>query len=355
MGPSPASGVHFDTGTQANFLTQIHRVQSANYSFDITRLDVNEFDRLAAIDRVIVEAPTVNLDFSYLLTNGDQEEAIGFVINGQTSSISGILTKASDEKNYFILTTPEGSDAADNTDRANHSVFAIGNGFISNYSMEAAVGGLPTATVTVEALNIQADAQSSGAYIPAVNVEDGSRITGVDFTYVIPVADDATGLYSALRPGDISFELKTPFGAKLPGEFQEGTAHIQSFNIDIPIAREPLQRLGSSYAFSREITFPVTVSMTITANLSDIKTGNLADIICLDEDYDLAINMNEPSCAGQSKVRAMRFELRGAKLDNQSFTSSIGANKSVDLTFSAQIGAAEDITKGLFISGNKNN
>ena len=64
--------------------------------------------------------------------------------------------------------------------------------------------------------------------------------------------------------------------------------------------------------------------------------------------------MNEPSCDGSSSEEAMKFTLKGAKLDSQAFSSSIGANKSVDLTFSAQIGAAEDLTKGLFISGNKN-
>ena len=47
-------------------IRQLHRVQSANYSFNIARTDVNQFGELAAIDRVALETPTVSLDFTYL-------------------------------------------------------------------------------------------------------------------------------------------------------------------------------------------------------------------------------------------------------------------------------------------------
>ena len=56
---------------------QIHRVQSINYSFDVTRQDINQFGQLAAIDRQIIEQPTVSLDFSYYCETGHNEEAIG--------------------------------------------------------------------------------------------------------------------------------------------------------------------------------------------------------------------------------------------------------------------------------------
>ena len=50
------AGWRVETG---NYLpTQLKRVQSANYSFDIARTDVNQFGELAAIDRVVLESPT---------------------------------------------------------------------------------------------------------------------------------------------------------------------------------------------------------------------------------------------------------------------------------------------------------
>ena len=67
--------------TTAADLTQIHRVQNINYSFELSRTDVNQFGQLAAIDRIILEQPTVSLDFSYYPTTGEQESGIGLKLN----------------------------------------------------------------------------------------------------------------------------------------------------------------------------------------------------------------------------------------------------------------------------------
>ena len=69
-----------DTHTPGE-IKQLHRVQSANYSFNITRSDVNQFGELAAIDRVVLDTPTVSLDYSYYLANFANEENLGFHIN----------------------------------------------------------------------------------------------------------------------------------------------------------------------------------------------------------------------------------------------------------------------------------
>mgnify|MGYP001249365503 CR=1 FL=1 len=54
---------------------QLRRVQSANYSLNITRQDVNQFGELARIDSLILESPTVSFDMSYLLSDGFNEMA----------------------------------------------------------------------------------------------------------------------------------------------------------------------------------------------------------------------------------------------------------------------------------------
>ena len=65
---------------------QIHRVQSINYSFDITRQDINQFGELAAIDQQIIEQPTVSLDFSYYCETGHNETAIGLDVIRMTGT-----------------------------------------------------------------------------------------------------------------------------------------------------------------------------------------------------------------------------------------------------------------------------
>ena len=48
--------------------------------------------------------------------------------------------------------------------------------------------------------------------------------------------------------------------------------------------------------------------------------------------------------------------MKNAILDTQSFSASIGDNKTVDLTFSSQVGGANDSDNGIFLiseAGNK--
>lgn len=341
-----ATGFHYSSGNSGvNLISQLHRVQSANYSFNVARQDVNQYGQLAAIDRVILQAPTVNLDFNYYLTNGVNEKRLGLTTDGVTSAIAGLLDGTTDSKNYFISTAPEGQNNIGYNEVA-REVIAIGNGFLSNYSVDASVGGLPTASVTVEALNIKVDPTASGHAIPAVDPETGTTYDGQ--LYQLPLATTGVaGQVAALRPGDITIDVSAPFGAKVEGV---GKANFQSIRIQCPLARQALERLGSKFAFSREIQYPLTVTLNASANVTDLVAGNLADLICNDQDYDLTVTLREPACSGSGPI-AMMYILRGAKLDSQNFTSSIGANKSVDLTWSTQIGGPQETERGFFVSG----
>lgn len=349
-GPSPATGFHFSSGNSGtNLVEQLHRIQSASHEWNIPKQDINQFGQLASISREIIEAPSVTLNLSYLLTNGVNESRLGLVTNGLVSCISGILSKASDEKNYFILTADAGDDAVNDTDRANHSVYAFGNGFLSNYSVEASVGNFPTASVTIEALNVNYLSNSSGLAIPALVAESGTAIT--DKLFTLPVATSGTaGMPTALRYGDVSASIPNIIGPTMNGV---GGAHIQSCSFDVPLSREPLNRLGSRFPFSREIQFPVTVTATITANLSDLTTGRLVDLVsaCGQGQNDLSVTMRSCANVGSQGPIQLMYTLKNATIDSASFDSSIGPSESVTLTFSSQIGAANDVTNGLFISG----
>ena len=97
----------------------LNRVQSANYSFNVGRTDVNQFGELGAIDRIITESPTVSFDSSYLLANFANEARLGFFVtpsgaNGPfRSCISSLIDSNNNAhmKNYYILQAKEGKDA----------------------------------------------------------------------------------------------------------------------------------------------------------------------------------------------------------------------------------------------------
>jgi hypothetical protein len=580
-------GLEFHTG-----ISQLRRVQNANYSFSVNRQDVNQFGQLARIDAVAIDPPTVSLDFSYYLTNGVNEKLLGLNVEAvdDPNSEGALNTKFLEEgnpdgRNFFILTTPQGTDAVGQDHSANeskHSVIALGNGYVSSYSCEASVGGMPTANCTVEGLNLRSYIGSKGLPVPAVNTNYGTPITGVEFTvppavsgvlndsapplttqptivtkagtsavngtyqyyadsdawemgatetvtiqiadsdagdkiaidvtaqgsanfdsaggtesddanqlaadlttalaavegpptvtsdgvdtvtisagagilgavtdggsanaptitttrgrsYGVWLAGSAHGLYSGaqhkdyigkyiltdssndivyyankngvmglaesssepygnsdfwsavgasgddptpsvlndsqmglekegwscLRPGDITLKLGTNGRAglmeRMPAadpiaDYNAGSCHVQSFSIDLPVGRSPLQRLGTPYGYTRVIDFPVTITINCTAILADLKEGNVADLLFEYENHDLEFTLREPHPYGIGDV-AMKYIIKGAQLEGESFSSSIGDNKTVDITWTAQVGGPEDETRGIHIQGSRN-
>ena len=397
----------------------LNRVQSANYSFSISRQDVNQFGELAAIDRIITETPTVSFDTSYILANFCNEKMLGFEVTPSGASattmvscISGIINSETPayQKDFFILTSKEGSDAIDLRNSGKYeSIIGIGNAFITNYSSEAAVGGLPTVSLTVEGMNMNftnlpysgyttngsvtdggaaggwgvgtvgADADTLVAITganPAINPTDGTPVGATDniqsAAFVsLPIATGnggpaAAGRISALRPGDITLTLRKKTSDAITDTLMNETttnidlqgadiadAHIQSYTLGFDLSRTPIQRLGTKFAFARPVDFPITATLSVDAVLADLTTGTISDIINCDDEYDAIVKMKDPDCnvAAANKKNVVAYLARGLKIDSESFSSSIGDNKNVTLDFSTQIGGPEQKGVGIFMSG----
>jgi hypothetical protein len=366
-GPAPATGFHYGTFTPGiggstnvpsltgSLVRQLQRIQTANYSFTVDRTDINQFGQLAAIDRIILTNPTVALDFSYILANLINERNLGFTIavsgSQDVSAISGFLNGTEDERNYFIRTVPEGSDAVGFSDLSsgNNGVIGIGNGFISSYSTEGSVGNFPTATISVEGLNMNFQQGLSGNFVPAVNAVDGSALTNLyqlPFTLQNTSTNSGISAISALRPGDITLTIPQTTG----GGVNTTTMNVQSYTISFDLGRTPIEKLGNKFAFARPIDFPLTVTMSVDAQITDMVAGNIATLTCDDSaTYTPIVTIERPACNDSTVVA--QFKLKGAKLDSQEFSSDIGANKTVTLTFSTQVGGTQDLNNGLFISG----
>ncbi len=321
---------------------QINRVQSANYSFEIARTDINEFGKLARIDSIIVEQPTVSLDFSYFQTDGVNEANLGLNVSASnataTSALANLLDGTQDVKNYYVYVSAEGKDAQGFT--GTPQCIGIGNGFLSSYSVEASVGDIPTTTINVEGLNMRFYNSVTSQPIPAVHPHDGSASADV-FSLNTPTS---VGTISALRPGDVTLQLT---GTNLIEGAVIDDLKIQSFTLSFDLSREPLQKLGSKFAFSREMEFPITATLAVEAVLGDIEAENLATLINNDGAlFNGTITMKEPT----GGLVALIYSIRGMKLDSQDFSSSIGENKTVSLSFSTQVSSSTDLTNGIFIS-----
>lgn len=388
---STASGKH----------AQLERVQSANYNFSISRQDINQYGQLARIDSIVLEPPTVGLDFTYYLTDGFNERALGFYVQRETGyavattgaggavngsftgqynadgnlenfptsgSIasgftglagtqgnfpSGHMTNQSGQ-NFYITTVAEGSDALGLTGVG--STIGIGNAFLTNYSLELAVGSLPTVSVSMEASNMNSDktfvttgsgftGAISGVGSPAIDPENGNSY---NLDVALKPANTGASNISALRPGDITINLGTFDNNIITDLGSDPSAlHIQSASLALPLSRTQLQRLGSKFAYARAVDFPVTATLSVSAILNEVVAKDLADMLNDEASRDITLTLKGPN-GGADK---MAWVLKGCKLDSESFSSSIGSNKSVELAFSTQIGGPNDIANGIFVSG----
>ena len=354
-----------NSGSWGTAVEQLKRVQSANYSFTVNRQDVNQFGHLGRLDAIVNESPVVNLDFSYYVTDGENERLLGMVTHGKEEFLSGIMVKQQNDfgNNFFIVTVPEGRDAFKGdviVEENEKSVISIGNAFITDYSMEASVGGMPTASVSAEALNIKTDIGGTDfREIPAINPEDGTQLC--DTCFLLPPTESGFGV-PCLKAGDIRIDLN---GASVLSNQQsgdhmgytkadQGSAHIQSFTLSTPLGRESLSRLGNTYAFAKEIEYPITATLSVSAIVSDLKKGNLIDEIYCGNEVDLKIRMQNPACYRcdrENQQDAFIIDFKGARIDSETFSSAIGDNKTVELTFSTQLAGPEEQEKGVFFSG----
>lgn len=375
VGPTPSTGAHFSSGNlglnlilsgaggtlvaSGNLINQLQRVQSCNYSFGAAHRDINQFGELAAIDRVILDSPTASLSISYLLSNLTNESFLGFTVDGSASCISGLLDGTEDEKNYFLKIVDEDLDAiGDGTNNSTVTTVGFGNGFLNSYSVQGSVGNFPSVDIGIEALNGAVTLGTTG-FLPSINPIDGTRPNNYLFGLPTGVSSPGTGLLaiSVLRPGDITFTLGKRLTASTTGAYDAfGTdildAKIQSFNIGISFSRQALEKLGAKYAYAREMNFPIQATASIDAIVGNLTTGSLANFVNVDDSYDISVNINAPSTDPLTpKICAARYTLKNCKLNNQSFSSSIGSNKTVRLDFASQVGSPRQSNLGLFMSG----
>lgn len=357
------------TSTASTDHKQLKRVQSANYSFEITRQDVNQFGQLARIDALVLQSPTVSLDLSYYLADGFNESALGFYVQGSGiptgptgagNFASGQMVSSSGI-NFYIVTDSEGIDLNYDNTNANalsgKGVIGIGNGFITDYTLNAAVGDLPTVSVSVEGLGFCAatygiNGNVTGFVGPAIDPALGTKLyTGTGDYVKLPLPSTGDGV-TALRPGDITLNFGGFTGnGGTPSSNVDMTGsnsiNIQSVSLSLPMSRTPIERLGSRFAFARVTDFPVTATMSVNALVNEVQARNLADMIDDGNERDITLTIKKPG----TNVEAVRYTFKAARLDSESYSSDIGSNKSVDITFSTQIGGPNDLVHGIYFSG----
>lgn len=278
--------------------------------------------------------------------------------------LSGILIKSNDERNIFVRTVPQGNDVSiATTGTLDQAIIAFGNSVITNYTVNAAVGDIPNVAISNEARNFSIvtganDFKSSAAGkrypLPSID-ENGTRVNG---TYSLPdfnSRSDLTQNVSAFRPGGIILDLNSFYASGGLGiDTRLSSLNAQNFSLSMGLSRESLNRLGNTFNFAKEITFPISYTFSVNVLVSELSTGNLIDTISnKDIKFDTSVSFIKPGTENSNfgKITGVRYLMKSAQLQSLDFSSSIGANKTATLTFGGQMSSPQDSTKGVFMQG----
>lgn len=343
--------------------TQLHRINNFTFDVDIagSRQDIREFGQLARIGSLINSDLTPTCSFDYYLTDGENEAHLGFEVKNSITAnspsvqgISGFLTEDPryKERNIFVATVGEGNDAFDSdswTNPAEVDIVGFGNAFITEYTVNLAVGEIPSATVSFDCGNVQFYTGAySGLANPSIQPSNGGPAD--NGTLKLPVPDTGNSNVDVLRDGQISIDLQSNTALGIGG-VDLATLHPQSVTISVPLAREALNELGSPLPYARVLTFPIESTVAISAITANQKQGSVAALLtgCAgQEKRDIRITLRD-RC--DNTTSRLVYILKDAILDSQNFSQDLDGNETVDLQFSAQIGGANTQTAGIFISG----
>lgn len=424
VGPAPETGYNFfdyNGGSPTNShtplvnkinrLQPIDRVQSVSYSIDVPHTDILQLNQRRIVDRPIINHPTVNLSFDYLLCGTKNEARLGFnvnyplyqfpysgepyyTVNNSVSLLSGFFEKNKtrteqrswepfptnlyrDCRNIYVAVNQEGLDVnkfyfeedflspdtyqSIDPNAPDYHVISFGNCYLNNYSTRGSVGAFPGASVSYTAYNVNFDMSGSGFQAPGIETQSGTLSPTKDV--VIPRVLSEEG-YSALKPGDIT--ISTDSFSGLGVDFDK--LHIQSYEISLDLNREPLNNLGYKFPVDNRATSPIFANLSLNGVVESGSSGSLVDVISINSGYDFTIKVDPKDCpkrttppinAGKIPINtqseALRYSFLGAKLDDFGYTTDIGDNKTFDASFSVEVYADADtvngFSQGFFISG----
>ncbi len=343
VGPSPATGAQLTAN-----IKELYRLQDFNWNWEVTREPISQLGVLAPIERKISTAPSVPLSFSYFLADMQNEDALGFDINTDTSCMSSILTGTEDGKNFYQVVAADGVDAI-GAPPADVAVVAFGNAYISSYSVTAQVGGYATVSVGFDASNFNTHADGVAQATPAVNTTTGQPIAATVFTLPTATGGHADKV-GAIGQGDISVVFNDALNISLLQNVD--TLCLQSFDISINLGRDPQQCLGSRFNVNTYLTTPIEFTFTIEAFAGAVQATNLANYICTAQvtPIEATVSMKAPTCDGTGDVVA-EYVLKNLTLSSENFSLSVGPSQTVSITFTGYIGTATDTLNGILMNG----
>lgn len=336
-----SSGDCFSTQTGFKDIEQLSRIQSCDFSIDMNR-DLVQYTDLSFND-IRNKPPIVNFNYNYLVTNGDNEKKIGFLLKGTGDSIFKNLNI---EKNVYFVAS-ENNKEVNYSNFDNCNIFGLGNCLINEYLVSAEVGRFVVSNINGQALNVNS---YTGLPInlnsPALN-QDGEFYNNKFSIYsgnsFFKDNGDFSEQISALTHGDVMMELPIDFGfaTDMSGS---NSCLIQNFTLRINFQRDENYIIGK-YSPNRQMKMPIAVELSADVILTKLQADSLKRD-CSDKAKDIKIIIKKPC----TDLLAIEYFIKGLKLTTSSFSSSISNRLLGSFTWKGYISDFNSKENNLYIT-----
>ena len=301
-----SQAVGLKVGAGAPFV--INGVQSVNYGTEIAREDVYQYGKLAASDRVILEAPTVSSEVSMYYPNGS-------LIDSHFRDLLAGSIKGESSNELIIALDKEAEDVKATADL---TTVTVGSANMSSFNFEASVGAIPTLTLGFEGTNL-----TYGPAAAPFNVADEViDVNNILSTNIIPF----TGVVLSFSDALMTFYTNS-----------------QSATLSFDLGFEALQRLGNAdgLSYARVATLPASATLDVEAIAIDKAMSVVFGSLLAQK---ASAGGSSLSSGGRADVTltmgARAFKLQKATLDSTNYTSSLGDNASCSASFGVSISTA---------------
>lgn len=302
-------------------------IQGAQFALSYPRVDAGSWD--GAGTQELVDRPRADLTISWVTASGINERALGF---GSTpSGTTSALAAMNDERNFYLLINQDYQDAIGHTDMVGGRMLALGNGVLTQFSLNAAVGQPTTCEATIQGLNLLVQPSGgSGQPLPAIGKQLGTATTG---RYTLNPASQTIASYFEAMPSamQLTFDTGCAIGVLLSGQ---NACPIESFGFTIELPRAEAKDLGWAYPASRPVQWPATVNVRAEAVVNGFQLDALNRYGCPDTGYAFTVGFKN-SC---TTVDDFSWRFRGAKLEGETIGVNVGGGSAkVSLNWSLSI------------------
>jgi hypothetical protein len=317
-------------------LVSMGGVSNVSFGFSIDREKIKSMGYESPVHSM-GKAPKANVEFSYSISDLENEELIGFPVTSQESVVLG-RSIAYDLKPIdlaFVVTEGgEDFDTLSSTQRQEIKVCLVKNAYVSSYSISLSPKGIPVASVSFSGDDM--------LFKIFKNLSEYTEIT-------LPVEEDI-GSRLNFKVNDGSREPTSDIGG---GQI---ISSIDSFEFDLGINYKDLLDFGQ-FRHKRKVNFPLHANLNISANVLGISEGEISGIFCEENLSKFIVSFSKKNCETGYLDEMSGMLFTNAMLVSQNYSMSaksgsfLKTNLSfrVDLTRDCGVFFTQQVSSGEFL------